>query len=103
MLIHLNSRKPLMKPTGNAHGRTPLNSWHHQPKMKSAVLQKIRAITVELEAIQAEMHSELTDPAHQSAKFFEDTTAVSVMNDFKAEMDQLRRILWFYTKDAASK
>jgi hypothetical protein len=94
-----------MKPTGNTHRRPPLNSWQRQPKAKNAVLQRIRNITSEIEAIQAEMHSELTGPAtdNRAARFFEDTTAVQVLNDFKAEMDQLRRILWFYTEDAAGK
>ena len=59
----------------------------------------------ELEGIQAAMHSELTEPANdnRSARFFEDSSAVQVLNDFKAEIDQLRRILWFYIEDAAAK
>jgi hypothetical protein len=94
-----------MKPTGNTHRRPTLNSWQRQPKAKNAILQRIRNVTSELEAIQAEMHSELTEPAtdNRAARFFEDTTAVQVLNDFKAELDQLRRILWFYTEDAAGK
>ncbi|HEY3770269.1 MAG TPA: hypothetical protein VGN44_16475 [Candidatus Angelobacter sp.] len=94
-----------MKPTGNTNRRTALNSWQRQPKVKNAILQRIRNVTSEIEAIQAEMHSELTEPANdnRSAKFFEDATAVLVLNDFKAELDQFRRILWFYAEDAAGK
>jgi hypothetical protein len=94
-----------MKPTGTTHRRSNLTSWQRQPKVKNAVLDRIRNITGELEAIQAEMHSELTEPAtdNRSAKFFEDSTALHVLNHFKAELDQLRRILWFYIEEAAEK
>lgn len=94
-----------MKPTGNTHRRSALNSWHRQPQVKDAVLHRIRNITGELEAIQTEMHSELTETpsGDKLAKLFEDTSAVRVLNDFKAELDQLRRILWFYIEQAAGK
>ena len=94
-----------MKPTGQPHRRSTINSLQHPPKIKNAVLNRIRNVTSELEAIQAEMHSELTGPANDNhvVKFFEDASATEVMNDFKAELDQLRRILWFYTEDAANK
>ena len=94
-----------MKPTGNPHRRSALNSWQRQPQVKNAVLHRIRNVTGELEAIQTEMHSELTETAsgNRLAKFFEDANAVQVLNDFKAELDQLRRILWFYIEEAARK
>lgn len=104
MFVPLNS-KIIMKPTGNTDRRSSLSSWQGQPKVKNAVLDRIRNITVELEAIQAEMHSELTEPATDKrlTKFFEDSSAVPVLNHFKAELDQLRRILWFYIEEAAGK
>jgi hypothetical protein len=94
-----------MKPTGNTPRRSPLTSWQRQPKAKNAVLNRIRNIMSELETIQAEMHGELMEPAtdNRSAKFFEDPTALQVLTHFKAELDQLRRILWFYTEDASGK
>lgn len=94
-----------MKPAGNTHRRSALSLWQHQPQVKNAVLHRIQKITEELEAIQAEMHSELTVPTNdnQVAKFFEDAAAVQILNDFKAELDQLRRILWFYIEEAAGK
>jgi len=94
-----------MKPIGNTHRRSNLTSWQREPKVKNTVLDRIRKITGELEAIQAEMHSELTEPAtdNQLTKFFEDSSAAQVLNDFKVEIDQLRRILWFYIEEAAEK
>ena len=50
------------------------------------------------------MHGELNEPASGSklARFFEDENAVQLLNDFKAELDQLRRILWFYIEHASA-
>jgi hypothetical protein len=94
-----------MKPTGNPQRRSPLTSWQRQPKAKNAVLNRIRNVMSELESIQAEMHAELMEPAtdNRSVKFFEDPAALQVLTSFKTEMDQLRRILWFYTQDALGK
>jgi uncharacterized membrane protein YccC len=94
-----------MKPTGTTPRRFELNSWQRQPQVRNAVLHRMQNITSELEAIQAEMHSELTGSASENrlARIFEDATAVQVLNDFKAEMDQLRRILWFYIEEAGGK
>jgi hypothetical protein len=108
MFVHLifpNIWKITMKPTGNIQGRSAFNSWQRQPQVKNAVLHRIRSITGELEAIQTEMHSELTETpgGDKLTKLFEDTSAVQVLNDFKAELDQLRRILWFYIEEAAGK
>jgi hypothetical protein len=94
-----------MKPTGNTHRRSALNSWQRQPQVKNAVLHRIRNITGELEAIQTEMHSELTETesGNRLAKLFEDANAAQVLNDLKVELDQLRRVLWFYIEEAARK
>jgi hypothetical protein len=89
-----------MKPTA-IHHPIPVAAWRHKPKTKASVLEKIRTITRELEAIQGEMHSQLTLSVPQGRRFLEDGTAVQVLSQFKAELDQLRRILWFYIEEAA--
>jgi hypothetical protein len=92
-----------MKPTGSTH-RTPVTAWQREPDPGNAVLRRIQKITRELEAIQAEMHDHLAVPAaHRQARLLEDSAAVEVLNHFKAELDQLRRILWFYVEEAAGK
>jgi dihydroorotase len=50
------------------------------------------------------MHGELNQPAsgNKLASFFEDENAVQSLNDFKAELDQLRRILWFYLEQISA-
>lgn len=93
-----------MKTTGSTHRPTLINAWNREPNAKDAVLHRIQKITRELAGIQSEMHGQLTaSAATKKAGFFEDSSAVAVLNDFKAELDQLRRILWFYIEEAAAR
>ena len=93
-----------MKLTGSTHRRTPISTWQHKPNNKDNVLKKIQSISRELGALQAEIHAELADPGQdKTSNFFEDGAAVEALNLFKAELDQLRRILWFYIEEAARK
>ena len=91
-----------MKPTGNVHRLPDIDSWKRQPQIKNGLLHQIKNTTREIHAIQKEMHGKLTEPnsGNRLPKFFEDEAAVQVLNDFKAELDQLRRILWFYIEEA---
>jgi hypothetical protein len=91
-----------MKPTGNVHRLPEIGSWRRQPQVKNALLHQIKNITHEIHVIQKEMHGKLSESNTGSRlpKLFEDEAAVQVLNDFKVELDQLRRILWFYIEDA---
>ena len=93
-----------MKPASNLHRLPATDSWQRQPQVKNALMQRIKSITSEIHSIQAEMHGQLNEPAGGSrlAKFFDDENAVQAFNDFKAELDQLRRILWFYIEQATA-
>ncbi|MGB9123219.1 MAG: hypothetical protein WCE73_21570 [Candidatus Angelobacter sp.] len=93
-----------MKPTGNIHRLPATESWQRQPQIKNALVHRIKNITGEIHSIQAEMHGELNEPANENKlpRFFEDENAVQLLNDFKAELDQLRRILWFYIEQASA-
>ncbi|HEX3155016.1 MAG TPA: hypothetical protein VHV32_10340 [Candidatus Angelobacter sp.] len=92
-----------MKPAGNIHRLPVIDSWQRQPQIKHALVNRIKTITDEIHSIQAEMHNQLNEPASGSsvARLFENENAVQVLNDFKAEIDQLRRILWFYIEQAS--
>jgi hypothetical protein len=92
-----------MKPTSNIHRLPATDSWQRQPQMKNTLMHRIKSMTGEIHSIQAEMHGELNEPANRGrlAKFFEDDNAIQVLNDFKAELDQFRRILWFYIEQAS--
>ena len=91
-----------MKPIGNVYRLPEIDSWKRQPQVKNALLHQIKNTTHEIHAIQKEMHSKLAESniGNRLPKFFEDEAAVQVLNDFKAELDQLRRILWFYIEEA---
>ena len=93
-----------MKSTGNTDRRIELNSWQRQPQIKNAVLNRICAITNELKGLQAQMHGELAESGreHRFAQILEDANGMQVFNDFKAELDQFRRILWFYLEAVSS-
>ena len=81
----------------------PFAAWR-QPKKRDAVLDRIQTITRELEALQAEMHTHLATPAgHKKSRFFDDPASVEALGRLKAELDQLRRVLWFYIEEAAQK
>ncbi|HET9366302.1 MAG TPA: hypothetical protein VFP71_14955 [Candidatus Angelobacter sp.] len=93
-----------MKLTGSTHRRTTISTWQQKPNSRDSILKKIQAITRELGVLQSEIHAELADPSQdKSSTFFEDGAAVETLNLFKAELDQLRRILWFYIEEAARK
>ena len=92
-----------MKPTSNIHSLPATGSWQRQPQIKNALMHRIKSMTGEIHSIQAEMHGELNEPEYRGrlARFLEDDNAIHVLNDFKAELDQLRRILWFYIEHAS--
>jgi hypothetical protein len=92
-----------MKPTRNIHRLPAIDSWQRQPRIRNAALHRIQNITSELHSVQEEMHAELTATAGaRLPKLFEDINAVKLLNDFKAELDQLRRVLWFYIEQASA-
>ena len=82
-----------------------VTAWPRKPNTRAAILQRIQVLTKELESLQAEMHTQLTGPAAagQSSSYFDDPEAVQALNGLKAELDQFRRILWFYAEEAAKK
>jgi hypothetical protein len=91
-----------MKPTAVPH-LMPLAAWR-QPKKRDAVLDRIQTITRELEALQAEMNTHLATPAGpKKNRFFEDPASVEALGRLKAELDQLRGVLWLYIEEAAQK
>ena len=91
-----------IKPAGNVHRLPEIDSWRRQPQVKNELLHQIKNTTREIHGIQKELHGKLTEAGagNRLPKFFEDEAAVQVLNDFKAELDQLRRILWFYIEAA---
>jgi len=93
-----------MKTTGNPQRRASISSWQRMSHPRNAVLRRIQTITKELEAIQGEIFEHLTEPAlARDGGLFAHPEAAGALNLFKAELDQLRRILWFYIEEAAGR
>jgi hypothetical protein len=89
-----------MRPTGVTPRPILINGWQRKAG-RSAVLQHLQGLTRELAAVQAELHGQLTSPmAGKPSSFFEDADAMQALNHLKAELDQLRRIVWFYLEQA---
>jgi hypothetical protein len=90
-----------MKSAATTKQSSPLALWQQQPQAKHGVLHLIKGITSELESLQAVMHGYLTNTEGEYRKglFFQDADAMQALNHFKAELDQLRRILWFYIEE----
>ena len=89
-----------MRPTGVTPRPILIGGWQHKAG-RNTVLQHLQNLTRELAAAQAELHGQLTSPmAGKPSSFFEDADAVQALNHLKAELDQLRRILWFYLEQA---
>ncbi|HEU4414298.1 MAG TPA: hypothetical protein VFT65_05900 [Candidatus Angelobacter sp.] len=91
----------MMKPTGSNHSRIPITAWQRDPNAKNSIVLRIKKITHELELLQSEMHGQFTESSSKKTGIFEDTSAAETLNSFKAELDQFRRILWFYIEQAA--
>ncbi len=89
--------------SGSLNRPTLVTAWPRKPNNRVSVVQRIQALTQELEKLQSEMHSQLTVPSGKSNSLLEDAEAVEAINHFKAELDQMRRILRFYIDQAARK
>lgn len=89
--------------SGSLNRPTLVTAWPRKPNNRVSVVQRIQALTQELEKFQSEMHNQLTIPSGKSNNFLEDAEAVQALNHFKAELDQIRRILRFYIDQSANK
>ena len=91
-----------MKPQGSFTGSSAWLLGRSQSNTADRLLQRVKAVTHELEAIQNEMCAELADSDGTRRKnaFAPDSAAGADIHLFKTVVDQMRRILWFYTGDA---
>jgi hypothetical protein len=98
--LHFLERKN-MRPTG-PNRPTLITAWRKPNRID--VIERIQALARELAATQSEMHSHLAGPAAgKPGSLLEDAEALQALNHLKAELDQLRRILWFYMEEEAHK
>jgi hypothetical protein len=88
-----------MKPQSSFTGSSAWLLGRSQSNSADRLWQRVRAVTKELEAIQHEMCSQLADSDGTPRKnaFVPGSAAGSDLHVFKTMVDQMRRILWFYT------
>jgi hypothetical protein len=87
-----------MKPQGSFTGTSLGLMGRTQPTPADRMLQRVRVVTHELEAIQNEMCRQLADSDGTPRKNASpDAAAAADLRLFKTVVDQMRRILWFYT------
>lgn len=85
-----------MKADGGISGHHNFPVRHELPSPEH-VLERIRTITGELEALQAEIYGQITDPGELLARraTLERAGASGVIDQFKSSIDHMRSILWF--------
>jgi len=85
-----------MTSSGRNQGPSPFNSQNELPSPEH-VLDRIRTLTGELSALEAEIYGEIADPEEllERRTTLEQAGAAAVLVDFKAALDQVRSILWF--------
>jgi hypothetical protein len=62
-------------------------------------LERVRKITEELKDIQAELFESGASGEAQSPEFLDDAACMEVLSAFKATVDDLRRLLFFYVNN----
>lgn len=90
-----------MQADGRISGHPNLSEHHELPSAEH-VLERIKTITGEMEALQGEIYGQITDPGELLARrsLLEQAGSAVVMEKFKASLDHLRSILWFCTDEA---
>lgn len=87
-----------MKPQSSFTGTSLGLTGRIQPTPADRMLQRVRVVTHELEAIQNEMCMQLADSDGTPRKNASpDAAAAADLHLFKTVVDQMRRILWFYS------
>jgi hypothetical protein len=81
-----------MKPRNRIEGRLTF------PAHADHILKRIKIVTRELEAIQADIYGRMGEGRINDAKLREGTAAARVLSEFKAALNQLRTMLWLCTE-----
>lgn len=68
------------------------------PAHADHILKRIKIVTRELQAIQAEIYGRMGEGRINNARLGGDTAAARALGEFKAALDQLRTMLWLCTE-----
>ncbi len=68
------------------------------------MLDRIRVITEELQAMHVEISSQLSpNPVGQRHPIFDEADAMEFLTDFKGAIDELRSVLWLYIEELSKR
>ena len=90
-----------MKARSRLEGRSTFGSGSRDLPGQDRILRQIEIITGELDVLQAEIYRRMTEPAWKLPA--EEAAAAHAMTHFKAVLDRLRHVLWFYIDQFAGK
>ena len=75
-----------------------------QGKGEEHMLQRIRIITEELQAIHAEISNQLSpNAAGERSPIFDEADAMDFLTDFKGAIDEVRSALWLYIEELSKR
>ena len=88
-----------MKPKVVAKTPVKMPVWQSPAKMPR-LLQRLKTTTQELQSLQSELYAALAHEDGSAKKQFGALLLCEDLKAFKATVDQLRRVLWFYFENA---
>jgi hypothetical protein len=67
-------------------------------------LERIQTLTAELEAVQAEIYGQITEPSEMLARrmLLEDRSSAQVLDQFRTALDKIRNVLWLCTEGSTA-
>jgi hypothetical protein len=85
-------------------GRTKSPSESESLSPAEHLIERIRTLTTELEAVQADIYGQAADPAEMLARrmILEHEATTQVLEEFRAALDRIRNVLWLCTEEAAA-
>ena len=98
----LIGRKGKMKAHSRTKGRPLLPRRLKEVSVADQILGRIKTITGELEALQAEIYQQVSQGSRQSRPDSGDNSRARLLGEFKVTLDRLRHTLWFYLEQVTS-
>jgi hypothetical protein len=67
-------------------------------------LERIKTLTTELEAVQADIYGQASDPAEMLERrmMLEHAATAQVLHEFRAALDRIRNMLWLCTEETSA-
>src|SRR5262245_4426450 len=90
-----------MKAHSRSKGRPTLSRRPQKAPDADHILNRIKAVTGELEALQSEIYHQI-NPCAGRAPSAVDSSRARLLGEFKLTLDRLREVLWFYLEQVTS-